>query len=433
MKNKTVFTSLEADILHPGNLNIINRASELGDLTVGLFTDEAIVEVKRAPLLNYTEREKVLGSIKGIKKIIPLDAMDFSDQLKKIMPDIVVHGDDWKNGLNKTIRENVIASLKEWNGDLVEVPFTKGISTSNIINKINRIGTTPIKRLSLLRKLLDLKPMIKFMEAHNGLTGLIVENTEVAVDEKLEQFDGMWLSSLTVSTIMGKPDNELVDFTSRFRVLEEIIEVTTKPIIVDGDTGGELAHFGYRIKTLERLGVSAIIIEDKKGLKKNSLFGTDVHQEQETIQNFSLKIKQGKEAIINDDFMIIARVESLILNKGMDDALDRAEAYINSGADGVMIHSKKENLNEITEFCENYNAFSKRVPLVVVPSTFGSATEKELEDLGVNIVIYGNHLLRSAYPNMLKTAELILRSKRCKEASDKYCMSIKEIINLIPD
>ena len=433
MKNKTVFTSMEADVLHPGNLNIINKAKDLGSLIVGLFTDRAIANFKRAPLLDYDQRFTVLKNIKGIDKIIPLDSIDFSGQLKDLRPDIVVHGDDWITGITKTVRHNVINVLKEWDGKLIEFPYTKGISTTDIINKINQIGSSPGKRLSSLRKLLELKPILKFMEAHNGLTGLIVEKTEVEIDNKLEHYDGIWLSSLTVSTIMGKPDNELVDFTARFRVLEEIIEVTTKPIIVDGDTGGELAHFGHHIKTLERLGVSAIIIEDKKGLKKNSLFGTDVHQEQESIENFCLKIKEGKKSSFSTDFMIIARIESLILKKGMDDALERAEAYINSGADGIMIHSKEKDGNEIRLFCDHYNSLSKKVPLIVVPSTFSSITEDEFISMGVNIVIYGNHLLRSAYPNMVKSAELILKSKRAEEASAKYCMSIKEIINLIPD
>jgi phosphoenolpyruvate mutase len=433
MKNKTVFTSMEADVIHSGNLNIINKAKNLGSLIVGLFTDQAIADIKRAPLLCYNERVTILENIKGIKKIVPLESIDFSKQLRQLKPDIVVHGDDWKKGINRSVRDNVINVLKEWNGKLVEIPYTKGISTTDIINKINQIGTSPIKRLSSLRKLLDLKPILKFMEAHNGLTGLIVENAEVELDNKIEQFDGIWLSSLTLSTVMAKPDNELVDFTSKFRVLEEIIEVTTKPIIVDGDTGGEIAHFGHHIKTLERLGVSAIIIEDKKGLKKNSLFGTDVFQEQESIENFCLKIKEGKNSSLTDDFLIFARIESLILKKGMDDALLRADEYINSGADGIMIHSKEQNVNEIATFCNNYNKFNIKVPLIVVPSSFSSVTEKELKALGVNIVIYGNHLLRAAYPSMVKTAELILRTKRCKEASKKYCMSIKDIINLIPE
>ena len=433
MKNKMVFTSMEADVLHPGNLNIIEKSRELGTLVIGLFTDQAIANFKRVPILNYNERASILKNIRGVEKIIPLDSIDFSNHLMEIKPDIVVHGDDWKTGVTKTVRENVIRILKEYGGELVEIPYTKGISTTNILNQLHQIGTSPVKRLSLLRQYLDLKPILTFMEAHNGLTGLIVENAEAETEGKLKQFDGIWLSSLTVSTIMGKPDNELVDFTTRFRVLEEIIEVTTKPIIVDGDTGGELAHFGYRIKTLERLGVSAIIIEDKRGYKRNSLFGTDMDQHQESIENFSLKIKEGKNSSINDDFMIIGRIESLILKKGMDDALTRSEAYINAGADGIMIHSKEYDASEIKSFCKNYNNFSKKVPLIVVPSTFNSITENEFESMGVNIVIYGNHLLRSSYPNMLKTAELILKSERCKEASDKYCMSIKDIINLIPE
>ena len=232
---------------------------------------------------------------------------------------------------------------------------------------------------------------------------------------------------------MGKPDTEVVDFSTRFQTIEEIMDVTTKPIIVDGDTGGTIEHFKFRVRTLERLGVSAVIIEDKIGDKRNSLFGTDVFQEQDTIDNFTNKISEGRKSLLTDNFMIIARIESLILNNGMEDAIKRAKAYIKAGADGIMIHSKEKDGSEIIEFCKQYNLFENKVPLIVVPSTFSHMTESELKDLGVNIIIYGNHLIRSAYPSMVKTAESILKFGRCKEASDEYCMSIKEILTLIPE
>jgi phosphoenolpyruvate phosphomutase len=348
-----------------------------------------------------------------------------------LKPDYVVHGDDWKTGIQRQTRANVIAVLKEWGGRLIEPAYTEGVSSTLLHQELREIGTTPDIRRKKLSRLLAVKPITRFMEAHNGLTSLLVENVKVQTKNGLCEFDGMWLSSLTDSTAKGKPDTEAVDFTSRMNTLNDILEVTTKPIIYDGDTGGIAENFGYGVKTLERLGVSAIIIEDKMGLKKNSLFGTDVAQTQDSIENFSYKIRLGKRAQVTQDFMIIARVESLILKKGMADAVKRAKAYIEAGADGIMIHSKEKSPNEILEFCRHYKKFKKRPPLVVVPSTYAQVTEKELEKAGANIVIYANQLLRSAYPAMKKVAETILKNGRAQEA-DQQCMSIKEILTLIP-
>jgi phosphoenolpyruvate phosphomutase len=359
--------------------------------------------------------------------------LDYVSNLQKIKPDYVVHGNDWKSGIQKKTRQRVIDALSEWGGKLVEPEYTKGISSTDLISAVKARGITPGKRMETLRRLIDVKPIVRILEAHNGLTGLIVEKTNIEKDGKLIEFDGIWESSLTDSASKGKPDTELVDFTSRFQSIEEILEVTTKPIIVDGDTGGKIEHFKFRVKTLERLGVSAIIIEDKVGSKRNSLFGTDVEQHQDSIENFSNKISEGKKSLVTEDFMIIARIESLILKNGMEDALARAKAYIKAGADGIMILSKEKDGKEIIEFCNQYNNFENRVPLVVVPSTYAHMTETELEKVGINVVIYANHLIRSAYPAMVSTAENILENSRSKEASKKYCMPIKEILTLIPE
>ncbi|NQV38716.1 MAG: phosphoenolpyruvate mutase [Candidatus Marinimicrobia bacterium] len=424
---------MSADIFHHGHLNIINEAKKLGRVVVGLLTDEAIASYKRLPLIPYERRKLVVENIKGVDEVVPQETLDYVPNLIKIKPDIVVHGDDWKTGVQNETRQRVIDTLAEWGGELVEPVYTEGVSSTQLINNIKEKGVTPNTRLKSLKRLLSAKPQIRVLEAHNGITGLIVETANVKVNGKTKQFDAMWLSSLTVSTSKGKPDTEVVDFTTRFQTIEEILEVTTKPIIVDGDTGGDTEHFRFRVRTLERLGASAVIIEDKIGSKRNSLFGTDVFQEQDTIDHFCDKIQTGKRGLITDDFMIIARIESLILKQGMADAIKRAKAYIAAGADGIMIHSKEKDGQEIIEFCNLYNAFEKRVPLVVVPSTFDHMTESELEKIGVNIVIYGNHQIRSAYPSMVKTAESILTHDRCKEASAEYCMSIKKIITLIPE
>ena len=430
-KSKTVYVAMSADLVHPGHLNIINRASKLGNLIIGLLTDSAIASYNRVPVMEYQDRFKIISSIKGVSNVIKQETHDYTKNLKKIKPDFVVHGDDWKQGIQSNVRNKVIKELKKWGGKLVEFPYTKGISSSKLIALYKEIGTTPDIRRKQLKRILSSKKLSRFLDIHNGLSGLIVENTKVQIKGKIEEFDGMWGSSLTNSTAKGKPDIEAVDFTERLQLLNEVLEVTTKPIIYDGDTGGKIEHFIFTVKTLERLGVSAIIIEDKIGLKKNSLFGTSVKQQQDTPSSFSKKIKAGKNAQATDEFMIIARVESLILNKGIKDALQRAKKYINAGADGIMIHSRRNNPSEIFEFCKFYNKFKTRRPLVIVPSSFSQVTEEKLSRAGANIVIYANHLLRSVYPNMVDTAKSILKNKRAYQI-EKKLLSIKDILELIP-
>ncbi len=431
-KVKKVYVGMSADLVHPGHLNIIREAAKLGELTIGLLTDEAIASYKRLPYLEYEQRRQVIEQLKGVDKVVPQFQLDYRPNLKDLKPDYVVHGDDWREGPQKRTRQQVIDTLQEWGGELIEIPYTKGISSTKLNEALREVGVTPDARRNRLRRLINTKNVVRIIEAHSGISGLIVEHTHVVVNGIRQEFDGMWASSLTDSTMKGKPDIEAVDITARIGNINDLLEVTTKPIIFDGDTGGKIEHFGFTIRTLERLGVSAIIIEDKVGLKKNSLFGTDVPQQQDTIENFSNKIKAGKAAQITDDFMVIARIESLILKQGMKDALNRAEAYIDAGADGIMIHSKEKKPDEILEFCGHFAKFDRDVPLAVVPSSYDTITENELADAGVNIVIYANQLLRSAYPAMVDTAKRILTHRRAYEARDNM-MSIKDIIHLIPD
>jgi len=429
---KKVYVAISAGLIHHGHINIINEARKLGEITLGLLTDKAIASYKKLPHLSYDQRKTIMENIKGVKEVIPQETHDYTENLRKIKPDYVVHGDDWKTGVQKSTREKVIEVLKEWGGELVEVPYTRDVSSTKIDDQLQKIGTTPEIRMKKLRRLLEIKSPIRILEAHNGLTGLIVEKTKVESEEgSVKEFDGIWVSSLTDSTAKGKPDIELVDSSSRINTIEHILEVTTKPMIVDGDSGGLTEHFTFMVKTLERLGVSAVIIEDKIGPKRNSLFGTDVKQTQAPIEDFSHKISEGKRVQVTKDFMIIARIESLILKKGIWDALLRSKAYIEAGADAVMIHSKEKEPNEILDFCKEYAKIENKVPLVVVPSTYNHITEKELAENGINMIIYANHLLRGAYPSMVKVAESILRNERAKEAED-LCMPIKDILELIP-
>ena len=430
-KNKKVYVGMSADLIHPGHINILKKASELGDVIVGLLTDKAIASYKRVPFMQWEQRVEVISSIKGVVNVVPQTTLDYRPNLLEMRPDYVVHGDDWKSGVQSQVRQDVIETLAEWNGELIEVPYTANISSTSLQAAMKEIGTTPDVRRSTLRRMLAAKPLLRFLDLHNGLTGLIIENVFVQKDIGKVEFDGMWASSLTDSTSKGKPDIEAVDTTARISTLNEVLEVTTKPIIYDGDTGGKPEHFQFTVRSLERLGISAVIIEDKTGLKKNSLLGTKVDQTQSSIDDFSEKIKMGKAAQQTDEFMIIARIESLILGRGIEDAISRAKAFINAGADGIMIHSREKKPDEIFEFCKLYNEFEERKPLVAVPSSYSQTYESELQMHGVNVVIYANQLLRSAYPAMLETAVSILECGRSFE-SEKRMITIKQILELIP-
>lgn len=430
-KSKIVYVGMCADLIHHGHIKIIIAARKLGEVIVGLLTDEAVASYKRVPLLNYKQRKKIVENIVGVKEVIPQRTLDYVENLKKVKPDFVVHGDDWRTGVQRETRQRIIRVLREWGGKLVEPKYTRGISSTELIDYTLQIGVTPSVRMKKLRKLIEVKPIVRVMEVHNGLTGLIVEKTKVKKGRTTLEFDAMWEGSLTDSTSKGKPDTAAVDVSSRLNTIEQILEVTTKPMIVDGNSGGLTEHFVFTVRSLERLGVSAVIIEDKLGPKRNSLLDTKVPQSQDSVENFCEKINSGKSAQVTDDFMIIARIESLILKAGIDDALIRANAYINAGADAIMIHSRDKKPDEILEFCRRYKKIKYRVPLVAVPSTYNQISERELKKASIRIVIYANHLLRSAYPAMLKVAKSILEHGRAYE-TDKFCLSIKEILSLIP-
>ena len=430
-KENIVYVGMSADIIHPGHLNILHEAKKYGKVIVGVLTDEAIASYKRLPYLNYEQRAMVVKDLKGVSEVIPQTTLDYRPNLEKIKPNFVVHGDDWKEGVQAKTRQQIIDKLTEWGGKVIDVPYTKGISSTMLNERLKEIGTTPDIRLKRLRRLINAKKIVRICESHSGLTGLIIENTYVTINNMKHEFDGMWASSLTDSTSKGKPDIEAVDLTTRLHDLNDALEVTTKPVIFDGDTGGKTEHFVFTVRTLERLGISAIIIEDKTGLKKNSLFGTDAIQTQDSIDNFCHKISEGKKAQITQDFMIIARCESLIAGHSIDDALIRCFTYVEAGADGIMIHSKHQTGEDIKEFCLRFREKDATTPIVVVPTTYNHITEDELVLWGVNVVIYANHMLRAAYPAMVNCAKSILTHGRSYEAND-ICMPIKDILELIP-
>ncbi len=432
VESRTVYMCFSTDIIHSGHISIIKKAERLGKLIVGVLSDEAVVSYKRFPLLPFAERKVMFENIAGVYKVVEQKTLSYKENLETFRPNYVVHGDDWVAGFQKPIREEVISILDSYGGQLVEFPYSNDEKYQILDARTRAELSLPDVRRGRLKKTLKMKGLITAMEAHSGITGLIVEKTIVHQDGGARQFDAMWISSLCDSTAKGKPDIEVVDMTSRYRTVDDIMEVTTKPIIFDGDTGGLAEHFVYTVRTLERMGVSMVIIEDKTGLKKNSLFGTDVEQTQDSIENFCAKIAAGKKAQKTKDFMICARIESLILEKGMEDALARAFAYTKAGADAIMIHSRKKEPDEIFEFVEKFRTKDNETPIVVVPTSFNTVTEEEFKERGVNIVIYANQLTRTGFPAMQNAARTILENHRAKECDD-LCMSINDIITLIPE
>ena len=431
IESRTVYMCFSTDIIHGGHIAIIKKAQKLGKLIIGVLSDEAVMSYKRLPLVPASERKVMFENLAGVYKVVDQNTLSYRENLEKYHPDIVVHGDDWCQGFQKPIRDEVVSILASYGGKLVEYPYSSDQKYADIQARTRSDLAMPDIRRGRLKRVLETKGLVTAMEAHDGLTGLIVENTIVHQDGGAHQFDAMWISSLCDSTAKGKPDIELVDMTSRFRTIEDITEVTTKPIIFDGDTGGKTEHFVYTVRSLERLGVSMVIIEDKTGLKKNSLFGTEVVQTQDSIENFSAKIKAGKKAQRTKEFMICARIESLILEQGMEDALTRAFAFAEAGADAIMIHSRKKDPSEIQEFIEKFRAKDKTTPIVLVPTSFNSVTEEEWKERGANIIIYANQLMRAEVPAMQKAAEMILKNHRAEEC-DAMLMPFKDIIRLIP-
>lgn len=420
-----------ADIIHPGHLNIISKGRELGHVIIGLLTDHAMASYKRIPLMTFEQRKAVVQNLVGVGEVVAQDTLDYSDNLLAIQPDYVIHGDDWTTGVQAATRQRVIDVLKQWNGQLVEVEYTKGISSSDLVKSVRNLGITPQQRLGLLRRSMAVKPIVRIMEVHSGLCGLIVENTVYKDNNGRDlSFDGVWMSSLTSSVVKGKPDIEAVDLTARLQIVHDVLESTSRPIVFDGDTGGLPEVFSYTVRTLERFGVSAVIIEDKTGAKRNSLFQDQTSQVQSSIEDFCDKIRVGKQSQVTDDFMIIARIESLVLGKGIQDSMDRAIAYIQAGADGIMIHSKMSDARDILEFASLYNQLDKKVPLISVPSTYNKITVEELQAAGFSMVIYANHMLRSAYPAMERTVRSILEHGRSSEIEDQI-MPVEQLLNLV--
>jgi phosphoenolpyruvate mutase len=427
----TVYIGMTADILHHGHINVIEVGRKYGQIVIGLLTDEAVSKFKRLPYLEYHHRKRILENIVGVKDVVPQMEWDYSPTLRRLRPEFMIHGDDWLSGPQRIYRTRAFEAMAEWGGQIIEVPYTEGVSSQRLDAQVRALGTTASIRLRQLRRQIAASGFVRALEVHSPLCGLIVETVTAEYDGRPVRFDAMWSSSLTDSTVRGKPDIEALDHSARFAGINELFEVTTKPLLYDADTGGRAEHFAYKVRSLERMGVSAVVLEDKMGLKKNSLLGEDVVQQQESIESFSEKIGAGKAAQVTEDFAIIGRIESFIANAGCDDALIRAREYVAAGADGIMIHSRRADPQEIFEFCDRFRRQESEAILVAVPTTYNKVYEHELTARGVNVVIYANHLLRASYPAMVQVAQTILRNGRCQEANP-LCMSISDILRLIP-
>ena len=428
---RSVYVAMSADLVHPGHLNIIRTAAAYGEVTVGVLTDEAIAGYKQLPYMAYEQRAEIIQSIKGVARVVPQKTLDYVENLRLLRPDFVVHGDDWRCGVQRQTRQRVIDTLAEWGGELIEPAYTPGLSSTALREALRSVGTTPDVRRRRLRRLLQARSLVRVLEAHSGLSGMVVEQCRRERNGIPVEFDALWLSSLTEATSRGKPDIECVDLTSRLATVNEVLEVTTKPILFDGDSGGWPEHFVFMVRSLERLGVSAVVIEDKVGLKRNSLSDAGSDQPQDAVENVCDKIRRGKAAQVTEDFMVVARCESLITGAGVPDALRRAEAYIEAGADGILIHSKAPDASQIREFCAAYRRLPRPAPLIAVPSTYPQVSEEALQEMGVNVVIYANHLLRSAYPAMVRTAQAILDDGSAARA-DGLCLPLRAVLDLVP-
>jgi phosphoenolpyruvate phosphomutase len=429
---KKIYAAMAADLLHPGHINIIVEAARLGELTIGLLTDEAIASYKRLPYLTYEQRRTIMERMRDVARVVPQHTLDYTSNLRLLRPDVVVHGDDWRAGVQAPVRQKVLDTLREWGGELVELPYTAGISSTRFHEELKAIGTTPEVRLRRLRRLVNAKPLTRLIEVHNGLTGLLVERLQVESGGSAREFDGMWASSFTDATTRGKPDIEAVDFSARITTVNDILEVTTKPMLFDAETGGRPEHLAFAVRSLERLGVSGVVIEDKVGLKHNSLLGADARQAQDSSEAFATKIYAASRARLTDDFLVVARIESLILGNGMDHAVQRARDYVAAGADALLIHSRARTPDEILAFCARYSALETRKPLVVVPSSYSVVYERELEAAGVSVVVYANQLLRAAYPAMARVARSILEHGRAYDCEGD-CTPLEEALRLVPD
>ena len=427
---KKIYTAFSIDFLHEGHIKLLKKASEYGEVIVGLLTDKAIVSYKRMPHFTFEKRKYILENLKYVSKVIPQETLDYSANLNKLKPNYVIHGDDWRFGIQKRTRDNVIKTLKKWGGKLIEVKYTKDFSVEKIKKENLYAGTTPEIRKSKLKRLINSKKIVRVLESHSPLSGIVIEKLNISSNREFHEFDCMWSSSLTDSTLRGKPDNQSVEYSTRINWINEIFEVTTKPLIFDADNGGRIEHIKYIVRSLERIGASAIIIEDKIGLKKNSLFKNQKETKQDTIKNFSNKIKAAKKSTISDDFLIIARIESFILNKNLSDALNTAEAYSKAGADAILIHSKEKSPEQVFSFAKKFTKSKYFKPMVAVPSSYSKTYEKDLIKHGFKIIIYANHMMRSSYPPMIAVAKSILKNKRSFDV-EKKISSIKEIINLI--
>ena len=428
---ESVYVGLTADYLHPGIAKVMKTAADIGPITVGLLTDEAVAARKRMPHLNWSERKLIIEQFRNVERVVPQREWLYGANIREFRPSVMVHGDDWQYSDGLALREDAIAALNSYGGKLIEIGHTPGISSTWISQKVRDMGTTPEIRRRALRRALACKPFVRIIEAHSPLAAIIVESLELDNELGRQEFDGFWSSSLADSLVLGKPDIEIVDISTRLETVNRIFDVTQMPLIIDADTGGKPEHLEVHVKSMERLGISAVIIEDKVGLKRNSLLGNDVHQEQSPIADFQEKISIARAAAFSDEFMVIARVESLVLDKGMDDALERSHEYVSAGAQGVMIHSRKKDPAEIVEFAERFRKADSLTPLIAVPTTYNEITDFELAQRGFNIVIYANQMIRAAYPAMRQAALTILQNGRSKEC-DSDIASVADILKLIP-
>ncbi len=406
--DKTVYVGMSADLVHPGHINLLREAASLGRVTVGLLTDRAISSYKRMPFLTFEQRRAVIEHIAFVTAVVPQDTLDYTDNLRLLRPDFVVHGDDWRNGVQAQTRRRVLDVLREWGGTLVEPPYTEGISSTALRMAAMDIGFAPGVRQRRLRRMLDCKPLVRVMQAHDGLSAHIVDRLEETTQGAPREYDAIWVDSLAGAPIRGKPDPLPFDLSSRLVTLHEILDATTKPLICNAGGAGHAAGVTAAVRTLERIGVSAIVIDTEVTDRRAVPAMAASAPPQDDMAAFIREIAAARDARVTPDFMIIARINDRTRDCGADRMMARAAAGVDAGADAVMCDSDPVNPDGIFDLCRRYRRLMNGHPLLVGLSGTEGLQEHDLASAGASMVVYTDTLLRAAREAMISAASQVL-------------------------
>jgi len=400
---KTVYVGMVGDMLHVGHINILKTAARLGRVTVGVLTDRAVVGYKRLPLLAFEDRVRVVESIADVAAVVPQKTLSYVENLRALRPDYVVHGDDWRYGDQVSrARAEVIATLGEWGGELVEVAYTKGISST----AIHRSGAADAlfsgTRQGRLRRLLAAKPTLRIVEAHSGLSAKIA--AEVRGPDGATGFDAVWQSGLTDAIHRGKSDGGAVDRGRRLQAVEEILDAGPLPLIYDGRAAGRPETVFDLTRALDKAGVSALCLGDRSDPDRT---GPEMSPAETVAQ-----IEAVRAACPTGAVMAISRIVVAAPGNGgsgaLDRALDRALALLEAGSDAVMFDSAADTAEPILDIAARLRRQRRDVPLFAAQSDRWGAPIHRFENAGIDAVVYETHLLRATVAPMRRAATALL-------------------------